>query len=168
MSIRLNHGLNGRMHFFLQLRSIRSKCGFYEQHENPRYWAIDGRQFQFKEKGAPASAPLVNISRGCDLKGWRIRTVNIGCTDRPFYLLVVQRQAEDFDDPYSEQLGAYDPLRNKYGERLMALNVDRFRFWITEGAEPTKTVRRLLGLAGVLPIHPKSYLAAWRRRTLGS
>lgn len=46
----------------------------------------------------------------------------------------------------------------------MGLNVERILYWIAQGVEPTERVAELLGLAGILPIHPHSRLVAHRTR----
>ena len=65
-----------------------------------------------------ATRPLKNIT---------IRMLLMGCTNRPFYHLVVQ---ERFTDPFMdfstlEQVGTYDPMPNLANEKLVALNFDR-------------------------------------------
>ncbi|VDP89970.1 unnamed protein product [Echinostoma caproni] len=65
-----------------------------------------------------------------------------------------------------EQVGSWDPFPNKiYGEQLVALNLDRISYWLARGAEPSTRVAELLGIAGVLPVHPRSYLVAHRARS---
>lgn len=81
-----------------------------------------------------------------------------------------------------EQVGSYDPLPNENNEKLVAFNLERIRHWIGNGADISTPVAQLLGstnflnvsvfwftvtftgLAGFLPIHPTSYIAAWRNR----
>lgn len=53
---------------------------------------------------------------------------------------------------------------NKYGERLVALNVERIRHWIGTGAHISKPSAELLGIAGLLPVHPKTLMTARRNR----
>lgn len=48
----------------------------------------------------------------------------------------------------------------------MALNFERIRYWIGNGAALTTPVAQLLGLAGFYPIHPSSYMQAWRNRRI--
>lgn len=62
-----------------------------------------------------------------------------------------------------EQVGSFDPMPNYNNEKLVALNIDRIRYWLSVGAEPTKPVYKILGLAGILPVHPRSYLETERR-----
>jgi len=63
-----------------------------------------------------------------------------------------------------EQIGSYDPLVNAHNEKLVAINLERLKYWVAKGAQPTKLTGELLGLSGVLPIHPYTYLRARRRR----
>ncbi|ENN81396.1 hypothetical protein D910_09944 [Dendroctonus ponderosae] len=94
-----------------------------------------------------------------------IRLLLQGCTNRPFYHIVTRAHQSR---PVIEQLGSYDPLPNQHDEKLVALNFERIRYWIGNGAAITTPVAQLLGLAGFYPIHPTSYMQAWRnRRTLG-
>ncbi|VDQ15926.1 unnamed protein product [Trichobilharzia regenti] len=47
---------------------------------------------------------------------------------------------------------------------MIALNFERIAYWIGMGAEPSERVAELLGLCGFLPVHPRSYLMAYRAR----
>ncbi|XP_047539519.1 uncharacterized protein LOC125072843 isoform X1 [Vanessa atalanta] len=66
--------------------------------------------------------------------------------------------------PVIEQLGSYDPMPNMDNEKLVALNLERIKYWLGHGAHVTPPVAELLGLAGFFPIHPRSYMTAWRNR----
>ncbi|KAL7063522.1 hypothetical protein AAHC03_01354 [Spirometra sp. Aus1] len=95
----------------------------------------------------------------------RIALVREGCTNRPFYTIQVKYNQAHSKEQGIEQLGSWDPFPNNiYGEQLVGLNVSRILFWMGQGAEPTKRVAELLGLAGILPVHPHSYLVAHRTR----
>nr|CAD7394848.1 unnamed protein product [Timema cristinae] len=63
-----------------------------------------------------------------------------------------------------EQIGSFDPLTNKYNEKLVSLNFERIKYWIGHGAIPSTPVAELLGLAGFFPVHPRTYMTAWRNR----
>ncbi|CAH1101229.1 unnamed protein product [Psylliodes chrysocephalus] len=93
-----------------------------------------------------------------------IRFVREGCTNRPFYHIVVAEARSDQHDPAIEQLGTHDPIPNEYNEKLTSLNFERIRYWLTQGASASRPVQELLGLAGFFPIHPRSYMTAWRNR----
>ncbi|XP_058017086.1 small ribosomal subunit protein bS16m [Ahaetulla prasina] len=87
-----------------------------------------------------------------------------GCTNRPFYRIVAAQNRRARDGKYLEQIGCYDPLPNRYGEKIMGLNFDRFKYWFAYGATPTKPVEKLLGLAGFFPLHPMTITNAERFR----
>jgi small subunit ribosomal protein S16 len=53
---------------------------------------------------------------------------------------------------------------NEHNEKLVALNYDRIRYWLGQKARMSGPVAELLGLSGFLPVHPRTYLTAWRSR----
>ncbi|CAH0550561.1 unnamed protein product [Brassicogethes aeneus] len=93
-----------------------------------------------------------------------IRFVRQGCTNRPFFHIVVTEKRRDQFMPVIEQLGTYDPMPNQHNEKLVSLNYERIRHWIGNGATVSQPVEQLFGMSGFFPIHPTSYLAAWRNR----
>jgi small subunit ribosomal protein S16 len=46
-------------------------------------------------------------------------------------------------------------LAGKDGNKTLGLNVERIQYWLSVGAQPTQTVARLLGQAGVIPRPPQ-------------
>ena len=83
----------------------------------------------------------------------------------PYLLDQVKSSQAHGKDQGIEQLGCWDPFPNRdYGEQLVGLNVERILYWMAQGAQPTERVAELLGLAGILPIHPHSLLVAHRTR----
>ncbi|KAF2904045.1 hypothetical protein ILUMI_02142 [Ignelater luminosus] len=93
-----------------------------------------------------------------------IRFVRKGCTNRPFFHIVVAERRIEQQGPAIEQLGTFDPMPNEQDEKLVSLNFERIRYWIGNGADTSKSVRRLLGLAGFYPVHPTSYITASKNR----
>ncbi|XP_071544861.1 small ribosomal subunit protein bS16m [Panulirus ornatus] len=93
-----------------------------------------------------------------------IRFARHGCANRPFFHIVVMEKKCPRQGPVIEQLGTYDPMVNAYGEKLCAINLERTCYWIGRGALISDSCAVLFGLAGLLPIHPKSYMKAWRNR----
>lgn len=63
-----------------------------------------------------------------------------------------------------EQVGTYDPIPNIHNERLVSFNFERIQYWIAKGAQISTPIAELLGLSGYLPVHPRSYMRAWRNR----
>lgn len=95
-----------------------------------------------------------------------IRFVRYGCTNRPFYHIVVIDVKKHHKKPPIEQVGTYDPIPNIYNEKLVSFNFERIQYWLTKGAQVSKPVASLLGLAGFLPVHPRTYIRAWRNRKI--
>ncbi|XP_053962424.1 probable 28S ribosomal protein S16, mitochondrial [Anastrepha obliqua] len=93
-----------------------------------------------------------------------IRFVRLGCTNRPFYHIVVMERRKNQHQPVIEQVGTYDPMPNKQNERLVSFNFERIRYWLGCGAHLSTPAAELLGIAGFLPIHPRTYMTAWRNR----
>lgn len=51
-----------------------------------------------------------------------------------------------------------------HNEKLVSFNFERIQHWIAKGAQVSTPVADLLGLAGFLPVHPRTYMRAWRNR----
>lgn len=66
--------------------------------------------------------------------------------------------------PPIEQVGVYDPIPNVHNEKLVSFNYERIQYWIAKDAQISPAVASLLGLAGFLPVHPSTYMKAWRTR----
>lgn len=59
-----------------------------------------------------------------------------------------------------EQVGSYDPLPNEHNEKLVALNLERIRHWLGNGADVSTPVAELLGNGFLLTscvVHCKSW-----------
>uniref|UniRef100_A0A336LUH6 Small ribosomal subunit protein bS16m n=1 Tax=Culicoides sonorensis TaxID=179676 RepID=A0A336LUH6_CULSO len=108
----------------------------------------------------PASGTGLFYSRAAKI----IRLHRKGCANRPFYHIVVTQRVRSPCEQVIEQLGTFDPLVNQHGERLIALNVERIRHWIGSGAHLTNPAAEILGISGLLPIHPRTMLQARRNR----
>jgi len=61
------------------------------------------------------------------------------------------------DGKFLEIVGTYDPIARK-GVKEVRLNVDRVKYWLGVGAQPSDTTARLLGQFGLLPrrVHKES------------
>jgi len=64
-----------------------------------------------------------------------------GAKKRPSYRIVVKEKQSKRDGAYLENLGTYNPTRQPAEINLKA---DRVEYWISKGAQPTDTVRRLI------------------------
>ncbi|KAH7695677.1 Protein MRPS-16 [Aphelenchoides avenae] len=87
-----------------------------------------------------------------------------GCTNRPFYHICVfpdRALGRRHEESIIEQLGTFDPLPNDRNEKLVSLNIGRLKYWIgVRNAPVSVPALELLGLAGLFPIHPKTFIRA--------
>ncbi|KAH8371147.1 hypothetical protein KR093_006319 [Drosophila rubida] len=109
-------------------------------------------------------SPASGIGRFYKKSAKIIRFVRLGCTNRPFYHIVVMERRKNQHQPVIEQVGSYDPMPNENNERLVALNTERIRFWLGKGAHMSEPAAEVLGISGLLPVHPRTYMTAWRNR----
>ena len=72
----------------------------------------------------------------------------------PFYRIFVADSRCPRDGRHLEQVGHYDPAPAKDGNKHLGLHIDRIKYWLSVGAQPSDTVARLLGQAGVIPRPP--------------
>ncbi len=71
----------------------------------------------------------------------KIRLRRMGAKKNPFYRVVVADSRSPRDGRYLEEIGFYDPLAE--GEKIK-VDLERAKYWIDNGAQPTDTVRGLL------------------------
>ena len=71
----------------------------------------------------------------------KIRLRRMGAKKAPYYRVVVADSRSPRDGRFIEELGIYDPMAE--GSTLN-LDVERVKYWISQGAQPTDTVRGLL------------------------
>ena len=84
----------------------------------------------------------------------RIRRARIGQKNRPFYRIFVADSRAPRDGKHLEEVGHYDPIPSKDSHKHVGLNIDRIKYWLSVGAQPSDTVRRILSQAGIIPKAP--------------
>ncbi len=77
----------------------------------------------------------------------KIRLQRHGSKKRPFYFIVVADARSPRDGKFIQKLGTYNPLTNP---ATIQLDRQRALDWLSKGAQPTDTVRKLLSFKGVL------------------
>lgn len=77
----------------------------------------------------------------------KIRLSRFGSAHNPHYRIVVTDARRPRDGGYIEKLGHYDP--RKASENFIKVDVERARYWLQQGAQPTLTAKRLLKSQGV-------------------
>ncbi|MCH8068845.1 MAG: 30S ribosomal protein S16 [Candidatus Marinimicrobia bacterium] len=76
----------------------------------------------------------------------KIRLKRIGRRNRPFFRVVVIDSRKRRDGAPIEEVGWYDPIKNKEN---FSLKEDRIIHWLELGAQPTFTVKNLMKKAGL-------------------
>ena len=74
-----------------------------------------------------------------------IKLMRTGAKKRPSYRIIVKEKQSKRDGAYLENLGTYNPTREP---AEIKLDLDRVRYWIGKGAQPTDTVGRLIKASG--------------------
>jgi len=80
----------------------------------------------------------------------KIRLARGGSKKRPFYRIVAADSRMPRDGRYVEKLGTYNPLLPKDSEDRVKMNLERVQYWMSEGAQVTDRVSRMLEAAGVI------------------
>ena len=80
----------------------------------------------------------------------KIRLARGGAKKKPYYYIVVANHATPRDGRYIEQIGTFDPMLKKDDPNRVKLNVERAKYWIGVGAQPTDRVARFLDANGLM------------------
>ena len=80
----------------------------------------------------------------------RIRLTRVGATKQPAYRLVVADSRAARDGRAIDTLGHYNPRTDPIE---LVVDEEKAKDWLSRGAQPSDTVRRLFKQAGVLPTH---------------
>ena len=71
----------------------------------------------------------------------KIRLRRMGARNNPFYRVVVADSRSPRDGRFIEEIGYYDPKSNP---AVIKIDQEKANDWISKGAQPTDTVKRLL------------------------
>lgn len=80
----------------------------------------------------------------------KIRLARGGSKKRPFYRIVASDSRMPRDGRYIEKLGTYAPMLPKDNEDRVRMDLERVKHWLSQGAQPTDRVARMLEAAGLL------------------
>ncbi len=78
----------------------------------------------------------------------RIRLTRVGATKQPTYRVVVTDSRSARDGRSIETIGHYNPRTEPVD---VAIDAEKAKKWLAQGAQPSDTVARLLRAAGILP-----------------
>ncbi len=87
-----------------------------------------------------------------------LRLKRMGRRHRPFYRINAMDKRCPRDGRVIEQLGWYDPIAPD--DRQLSVKVDRVDYWLSVGAQPSRTVASLLKRVGCDPKSGKKLQAA--------
>ena len=71
----------------------------------------------------------------------KIRLRRMGAKKNPYYRIVVADSHFQRDGRCIEEIGTYDPTATP---SAVTVNLERAKYWIANGAQPTDTVKALL------------------------
>ena len=77
----------------------------------------------------------------------KIRLRRMGAKKAPFYRVVVADSRYPRDGRFIEELGTYDPTKEPSAFNIYA---EKVKSWMSAGAQPTDTVKRLIKQNGVI------------------
>ena len=72
----------------------------------------------------------------------RIRLKKFGSKKRPYYRLVVLDSRKPRDGTTIEDVGYYHPIEAE--DKQLSVKEDRVAYWLSVGAQPSDTVKKLL------------------------
>lgn len=85
----------------------------------------------------------------------KIRLARGGAKKRPFYQIVIADARSPRDGRFVEKVGSYNPMLPQDNQDRVRLNLDRIKYWVSVGAQPTDRVALFLGRANVIPMAEK-------------
>ena len=77
----------------------------------------------------------------------KLRLKRMGAKKRPFYRLVVADSRAPRDGRFIEIIGHYNPIVDPIE---LVVDTEKAQDWISKGAQPSDTVKRLLKQVGVI------------------
>ena len=77
----------------------------------------------------------------------KIRLRRMGAKKAPFYRIVVADSRYPRDGRFIEEIGTYDPMQE---HSVVKVDAEMAKKWISNGAQPTDTVKTLFKKNGIL------------------
>ena len=82
----------------------------------------------------------------------KLRLSRGGTKKRPVYKIVVAESRFARDGRFIEKLGFFNPLLPKEKKERIGLQNERIKYWLSQGAQPTTRVARILGENNFIPM----------------
>lgn len=77
----------------------------------------------------------------------KMRLTRLGDKKSPFYRVVVADSRKTRDGEYVDLIGTYNPLKTP---EEVNIDVEKAKKWLSQGAQPTDTVKALLVKSGAI------------------
>ncbi|MDD3168026.1 MAG: 30S ribosomal protein S16 [Eubacteriales bacterium] len=77
----------------------------------------------------------------------KIRLKRMGAHKKPFYRVVVADSRSPRDGKFIEEIGYYNPLTDPADVKI---DGEKAKKWISNGAQPTETVKSLFKKSGII------------------
>jgi small subunit ribosomal protein S16 len=82
----------------------------------------------------------------------KLRLSRGGTKKRPVYKVVVADSRFARDGRFIEKVGFFNPLLPKDKKERIGLEAERIKYWLSQGAQPTTRVARILGEQEIMPM----------------
>ncbi len=79
----------------------------------------------------------------------KMRLARGGAKKKPYYYIVITPATTPRDGRYIEQIGTFDPMLKKDDPNRVKLDLERAKYWLGVGAQPTDRVARFLDANGL-------------------
>lgn len=86
----------------------------------------------------------------------KIRLARAGAKKRPQFRVVVADSRFPRDGRFIEKLGTYNPMLAKDSKERVLLDLERVKYWLSKGAQPSDRVMRFLDAAGLMKRKPRN------------
>ena len=73
----------------------------------------------------------------------KIRLQRGGKKHKPYYKIVIANSRSPRDGKFLEDIGAYDPLLPRDSVGRIKLDLERYNYWLSCGAQPSERVAKL-------------------------
>ncbi|MFN8015544.1 MAG: 30S ribosomal protein S16 [Acidimicrobiia bacterium] len=83
----------------------------------------------------------------------KLRLTRVGKKKNPMYRVVVADERSPRDGKFIEIIGQYQPLAEP---SMINIKDDRALYWLSEGAQPSETVQKILSISGIWEQYEKS------------
>jgi len=83
----------------------------------------------------------------------KLRLKRGGAKQRPYYRIVASDARSPRDGKFIDTIGIYNPIPSEYEVKI---DEEKALYWLSQGAEPTDTVRNLLSKKGIIAKYTES------------